>query len=163
MEYEEFVTSKITSGKGLERLLNIWRFHDYTIVFTNGCFDILHFGHIQYLMKAAEMGDKLIIGLNSDNSVKRLKGKSRPLQDEKSRAMILASLIFVDLVIIFNEDTPYNIINLVKPDVLVKGGDYKIENIVGNDIVRAKGGKVISLDFKPGYSTTQIINKLTSN
>jgi D-beta-D-heptose 7-phosphate kinase/D-beta-D-heptose 1-phosphate adenosyltransferase len=130
------------------------------MVFTNGCFDILHKGHILYLSSAAELGDYLVIGLNSDNSVKRLKGKDRPFQDEESRALILASLSFVDHVIIFDEDTPHELIDKVKPDVLVKGGDYKAEEIVGYDLVTARGGEVRIIEFVEGQSSSRIINKL---
>lgn len=130
------------------------------MVFTNGCFDILHKGHIHYLAAAAELGDYLVIGLNSDDSVKRLKGKNRPVQNEDSRALILASLSFVDFVIPFNEDTPHRLIDEVKPDVLVKGGDYKAEEIVGYDLVTSRGGKVIIIDFLEGHSSSGIINRL---
>ena len=142
------------------RTISMWRFKNDKIVFTNGCFDILHKGHIEYLVKAASLGTKLIIGLNTDNSVKRLKGESRPVNDEKARALLLASLVFVDKVILFDTDTPYNLINMVQPDVLVKGGDYKPEDIVGYDIVKAKGGEVVTLDFIEGYSTTSVIEKM---
>ncbi|MCF8378492.1 MAG: D-glycero-beta-D-manno-heptose 1-phosphate adenylyltransferase [Bacteroidales bacterium] len=132
------------------------------IVFTNGCFDIIHKGHIEYLSRASDFGSKLIIGLNSDLSVRRLKGEGRPVQDEDSRALILASMEFVDYVILFQEDTPYELINLIQPDVLIKGGDYKPEEIVGYDLVTKKGGEVYCLNFVDGYSSTKIINKLKS-
>ncbi len=138
-----------------------WKRHIKTVVFTNGCFDILHLGHIDYLSKAAALGDILIIGLNSDDSVRRIKGPLRPLQDETSRAMILASLQFVDVVVLFNEDTPYQLIAEIVPDFLVKGSDYKAEDIVGYDIVSGSGGKVITIDFLPGYSTSAIVQKLS--
>ncbi len=130
------------------------------MVFTNGCFDILHQGHIQYLAQAAGLGDFLVIGLNSDPSVQRLKGKNRPVQDQHTRALILASLRFVDFVVIFEEDTPDILIKTLMPDVLVKGGDYKPEDIVGFDTVTGNGGKVLCLDFLPGHSSTRIIEKL---
>jgi len=136
----------------------MWKFQSRKIVFTNGCFDILHRGHIEYLSKARDLGDVLIIGLNTDSSVKRIKGGNRPVQDETSRAMILASLRFVEAVVLFDEDTPHNLISLVKPDVLVKGGDYTEETIVGADIVRASGGEVVTVPLTEGYSTTQILN-----
>jgi rfaE bifunctional protein nucleotidyltransferase chain/domain len=130
------------------------------IVFTNGCFDILHRGHVEYLQKAKTFGDKLVVGLNSDASVRRLKGETRPIQDEKSRKIILEALRFVDEVIIFDEDTPYELIKKIQPDVLVKGADYKPEDIVGYDIVKAKGGEVRTVEFVDGHSTSKIVNCL---
>ncbi|MCX7735392.1 MAG: D-glycero-beta-D-manno-heptose 1-phosphate adenylyltransferase [Candidatus Kapabacteria bacterium] len=130
------------------------------IVFTNGCFDIIHSGHIYYLSEAKKLGDILIIGLNSDDSVKRLKGSERPINTETDRALVLDSLKFVDYVTIFDEDTPYDLINLLKPDFLVKGGDYKEDEVVGADIVRENGGKVVIIPFIQGKSTTNIIQKL---
>ncbi len=159
MDKLEPIRTKILDSVHLSRQLAIWRFLEQKIVFTNGCFDILHRGHIEYLAKAAGYGDVLIIGLNTDNSVRRLKGPSRPVQDENARAMILASLNFVHAVTLFDEETPYKLIEKVQPDVLVKGGDYKIEDIVGYDLVKAKGGQVVTLEFVKGYSTTGIINK----
>lgn len=132
------------------------------IVFTNGCFDIIHRGHIEYLSKASEFGEKLIIGLNSDLSVKALKGEGRPVQDELSRSLVLAAFEFVDYVILFEEETPLELIQLIQPDVLIKGGDYKPENIVGYDIVTQKGGEVLCLNFVDGYSSSSVINKLKS-
>lgn len=132
------------------------------LVFTNGCFDIIHRGHIEYLNEAKELGEKLIIGLNSDKSVKQLKGESRPVNNELDRAYILDNLKSVDFVVIFNEDTPYNLIDAIKPDVLVKGGDWKPEDIVGSDIVLANGGEVKSLKFINDYSSTSVINKILS-
>jgi rfaE bifunctional protein nucleotidyltransferase chain/domain len=131
-----------------------------TLVFTNGCFDILHLGHVDYLSKASDLGDILMIGLNSDDSVTRIKGPGRPLQDEWSRAMILASLGFVDYVVLFSEDTPYELILAAQPDILVKGSDYTAEEIVGYDIVTKRGGKVVTVDFLEGYSTSRIVEKL---
>ncbi|MCK4406386.1 MAG: D-glycero-beta-D-manno-heptose 1-phosphate adenylyltransferase [Bacteroidales bacterium] len=155
----EIIKSKIFSKESLKYQLAIWRFLSKKIVFTNGCFDILHLGHIDYLSKAAEFGDVLIVGLNSDDSVRTIKGINRPINNENSRAMILASLGFVSAVILFNEDTPYNLIKFVQPDILIKGSDYKPEDIVGYDIVKAKGGEIKTIDFLPGYSTTSIIDK----
>ena len=143
-----------------QRMLTIWQFQGRKIVFTNGCFDILHLGHIDYLSKAKDLGDLLIIGLNTDLSVSRIKGKNRPIQDEISRAMVLASLGFVDAVVFFGEDTPYNLIKITQPDILVKGADYKPEDIVGYDIVANKGGKVVTIEFLEGYSTTAIEKKI---
>jgi len=144
----------------LQSHLSIWKFKNQKIVFTNGCFDILHRGHIEYLARAADQGNKLVIGLNTDNSVKRIKGANRPVNDENTRALILASLHFVDAVVLFDEDTPYGLIKELKPDILIKGSDYQIEEIVGSDIVLANGGQVITLDYIPGYSTSSIIEKL---
>ena len=145
----------------LKNLLASIHFSDKKIVFTNGVFDLLHLGHIDYLSKAKDLGNFLVVGINSDASAKRLgKGKNRPIKDEVSRSTIMAAMRFVDMVIIFNDDTPYEIIKLVQPDILVKGADYKPENIVGYDIVTAKGGKVVTVDFLPGYSTTAIEKKI---
>jgi rfaE bifunctional protein nucleotidyltransferase chain/domain len=130
-----------------------------SIVFTNGCFDIIHAGHVLYLEQARALGDILIVGLNSDSSVKRLKGEGRPVNIQQNRALVLAALEAVSYVIIFNEDTPYELIKAIQPDVLVKGGDWKEDSIVGADIVRNKGGKVISLPFWEGLSSTSIIEK----
>ncbi len=130
------------------------------VVFTNGCFDILHRGHVQYLEAARKLGDVLILGLNSDSSVKKLKGADRPVNNEIDRAIVLSALLFVDHVVIFTEDTPYTLINLLKPDILVKGGDWKPEEIVGSDIVLNNGGEVLSLKYYQGYSTTEILEKL---
>jgi rfaE bifunctional protein nucleotidyltransferase chain/domain len=141
-------------------LVNEWREKNQKIVFTNGCFDLLHLGHIDYLAKAKDLGDKLIIGVNTDDSVRRLKGVYRPLQDENSRLHILAALEFVDAVILFNEDTPYELIKKIQPDVLVKGADYKIEDIVGYDIVTSRGGSVKTIEYLEGYSTTSIEQKI---
>jgi rfaE bifunctional protein nucleotidyltransferase chain/domain len=141
-------------------MLAIWKFQGKKIVFTNGCFDILHLGHIYYLSKAKDLGDLLIIGLNTDESVHRIKGGNRPIQDEISRAMVLASLGFVDFVVFFGEDTPYNLIKITQPDILVKGADYKPEDIVGYDIVKNKGGEIVTIEYLPGYSTTGIEAKI---
>ncbi|MDD3523528.1 MAG: D-glycero-beta-D-manno-heptose 1-phosphate adenylyltransferase [Candidatus Cloacimonetes bacterium] len=130
------------------------------IVFTNGCFDILHAGHVQYLEEARGMGDILVVGLNSDSSVTRLKGSERPVNNERDRYLVLQALRAVDYVIIFQEDTPYELIREIQPDVLVKGGDWAPEEIVGSDIVLSKGGVVRSLRFVEGLSTTGVIEKL---
>ena len=156
----EIIKSKIFSKESLKYQLAIWRFLSKKIVFTNGCFDILHLGHIDYLSKAAEFGDVLIVGLNSDDSVRTIKGINRPINDENSRATILSSLGFISAVILFDEDTPYNLIKFVQPDVLIKGSDYKPEDIVGYDIVKAKGGEIETIDFLHGYSTSSIIDKI---
>ena len=141
-----------------------WKAANQTIVFTNGCFDVLHRGHIDYLTKAAQLGTKLIVALNTDASVKRLgKGNSRPLQDEQSRLHIMASLRCVDAVVLFNEDTPLLLIQAIQPNVLVKGGDYEINNIVGYNSVIASGGKVLTIPFLEGYSTTGIEKKIINS
>ena len=137
-------------------------FKNKKIVFTNGCFDILHSGHVLYLEEAASLGDILIIGLNSDCSVRRIKGSNRPINQERDRAIVLSSLSVIDYIIIFTEDTPYNLINIIVPDILVKGGDWEIKNIVGADIVLKNGGKVKSLIFQEGKSTSNIIEKIKS-
>ena len=153
---------KIVSRDKLNALLAYWKFKDKKIVFTNGCFDIIHAGHIDYLSKAKALGDILVLGLNTDNSVKRLKGPNRPVNNEWARAFVLSSLNFVDIIIYFEEDTPYDLIQLVQPDVLVKGSDYKPEDIVGFDIMKQKGGEIVTIDFLEGYSTTSLISKLKS-
>ena len=160
MKHLEKIYDKILNKESLEEKLNLWRKEGKTIVFSNGCFDILHRGHVEYLSKAADLGDILIIGLNTDASVKRIKGPSRPVNDEKARAVVLAALEFVDAIMFFEEDTPYNLIKNVQPDVLVKGKDYKAEDIVGYDIVTNKGGKVETIELLEGFSTTNTINKM---
>ncbi len=137
-----------------------WKAQGRKIVFTNGCFDLLHLGHVDYLEKARSLGDKLVLGLNSDNSVSRFKGPNRPIQDQNSRARVLAALQFVDLVVFFNEDTPLNLITALQPDILVKGSDYLAENIVGADVVKSGGGVVKTIEFVPGYSTSRIVEKI---
>lgn len=155
------ISDKILVGENLISKLNFWGSSNNTIVFTNGVFDLLHLGHIDYLSKAKDEGDILIVGVNSDSSARNLgKGNSRPITDEKSRTMIIAALQFVDAVILFDEDTPYELIKIVQPDVLVKGADYKPEDIVGYDIVTAKGGSIKTIAFLPGYSTTSIEEKI---
>jgi rfaE bifunctional protein nucleotidyltransferase chain/domain len=160
MDKFESIKSKIIDGDLLDKRLAYWRFRNCKIVFTNGCFDILHRGHIEYLAAAAAHGDVLVIGLNTDISVQKLKGKNRPVQDESSRSIVLASLQFVDAIVLFNEETPYELINKIQPDVLVKGADYKPDDIVGADIVKAKGGEIRTIEFIEGYSTSSVLNKL---
>ena len=159
----EIIQSKIfrKEDNSLQNLLAVLHFKEKKIVFTNGVFDLLHLGHIDYLSKARDLGNYLVVGVNSDTSAKRLgKGDNRPIKDEISRSTIIAALRFVDMVIIFDEDTPYDIIKLVQPDILVKGSDYKPEEIVGYDVVTEKGGEVVTIDFLPGYSTTAIEKKI---
>ena len=136
---------------------------DKKIVFTNGCFDILHSGHVQMLNEAKSLGSYLIVGLNSDESIRRLKGKERPINGEEDRKFVLENLMAVDEVIIFSEDTPFRLISKIKPDVLVKGGDWSIDKIIGADIVLINGGEVKSLAFKEGYSTSSIIEKVSKD
>lgn len=161
MDYQTFILSKIVRNKeDLRTTLNQWRFKDEKIVFTNGCFDILHRGHVEYLAKAAALGSKLIIGLNTNASVHRLKGENRPINDETARAILLSSLIFTDIIVLFDEDTPLELIRFIQPDILVKGNDYKPEEIVGYDVLKAKGGEVVTIELTDGFSTTSILNQL---
>ncbi|MDD4848130.1 MAG: D-glycero-beta-D-manno-heptose 1-phosphate adenylyltransferase [Bacteroidales bacterium] len=162
MQNLTFIQQKILSSNSLSTTLEKWRNRQQKIVFTNGCFDILHVGHVEYVAQAKEKGDVLIVGLNSDDSVRRLKGESRPINPQKARAELLAALFFVDAVVIFEEDTPYNLIKIVQPDVLIKGADYQPETVVGYDIVTAKGGKVETIALIEGYSTTNIVHKIHS-
>lgn len=152
--------SKIVSSEEAATMIDIWHYMGLKVVFTNGCFDILHYGHVNYLSRAANLGSRMVVGVNSDASVRKLKGETRPVQDEMSRAHLLASLFFVDAVVIFNEETPYELIKTLQPDVLVKGSDYSIDKIVGADIVLERGGKVETMDFVEGYSTSSIIKKI---
>jgi D-glycero-beta-D-manno-heptose 1-phosphate adenylyltransferase len=161
MSYNSKLSQKIVETENLKRLLNVDRFHGRRIVFTNGCFDILHKGHVEYLTKARDLGNILVLGLNTDASVKRQnKSPERPVNDQDTRAMILAALECVDYVVLFDEDTPYELIKAVQPDVLVKGADYKPEEIVGYDIVKARGGQTITIALTEGFSTTGLIQKL---
>jgi len=154
------IKDKIKSWEEVALLCDNYRSQDKKVVFTNGCFDILHSGHIQYLEQAKALGDILVLGLNSDDSVRRIKGAPRPIVSEKDRAFVVAALQCVDLVVIFEQDTPYELIRLLKPDILVKGGDWKPEDIVGADIVQAYGGKVLSLPYRLGISTTELFRKI---
>jgi rfaE bifunctional protein nucleotidyltransferase chain/domain len=154
------IKSKIMQKEEVSGLMDVWKYMGLKIVFTNGCFDIIHYGHIDYLARAASLGGKLIIGLNTDASVSKLKGPNRPIQDQQSRALILAALQFVDAVILFDEETPQELISFLIPDILVKGSDYRIEQIVGADVVLNNGGKVETMDFVAGYSSSNIIEKI---
>lgn len=162
MKRFELLKGKILSGIELDRWLTMVRFKNQKIVFTNGCFDVLHKGHIHYLAEASELGDYLVIGLNTDASVRKLKGDTRPYLDQETRALILASLQFVSVIVLFEEETPVELIAKIQPDILVKGNDYKPEEIAGYDIVKASGGEIIALDLVEGYSSTKIINKITA-
>lgn len=166
--YFEEVIKELQSKRSIpNKMINCEDLQDFRkthgnkkIVFTNGCFDILHVGHKRYLQKAAELGDLLVIGVNSDASVKRLKGSERPVNNEMDRAELLCALGFVDYIVIFEEDTPYEIIKALQPDVLVKGGDYKYDKVIGKDIVEGRGGELVLIPFIDGKSTTNIINKI---
>ncbi len=160
MKEIDLIKNKILTLQDLETKLREWSKEGKKIVFTNGCFDIIHQGHIDYLAKAKDLGDILIIGLNTDQSVSTIKGKNRPIQDQESRAIILASMQFVDAIVYFSDPTPYELISSIQPDILVKGADYKPEEIVGYDIVKQKGGEIKTLTFLEGYSTTSIENKI---
>ena len=163
MKQLEYINNKIIKDwSSIKSTLSLWNFQDEKIVFTNGCFDIIHQGHLDYLSKAKDLGTKLVVGLNTDNSVKRLKGAERPINNEYSRALLLAAFEFTDMIILFEEDTPYELIKSVQPDILVKGNDYKPEDIVGYDILKAKGGEIKTLDFIDGFSSTSIIEKIKS-
>jgi len=157
---EQTLLDKISDLTFLKSKVTAWKNEGKKVVFTNGVFDLLHIGHITYLSKAAELGDKLIIGLNADSSVKRIKGDSRPINAQDSRAALLASFFFVDAVVVFGEDTPLNLITALMPDILIKGADYTIDNIVGAKEVLANGGEVKTITFVEGYSSTSIIQKI---
>ena len=165
----DFLKSRIVSLEEAVRKIGIWRMKDETIVFTNGCFDILHKGHVTYLAKAADLGNRVVVGINSDASVRRQgKGEERPINPEEARQTLLAALTFVDLVVLFDGDTPEELINALIPDILVKGADYAPNEtdktskkyIVGSEFVRAHGGKVAVIDLEEGFSTTGIVKKL---
>jgi rfaE bifunctional protein nucleotidyltransferase chain/domain len=159
-DIEKTLLDKISDLPTLKGKVSAWQSGGKKVVFTNGVFDLLHIGHITYMAKASELGDKLIIGLNSDSSVKRIKGDDRPVNDQDSRAALLAALFFVDAIVLFEEDTPLNLISALLPDILVKGADYAVENIVGAKEVIANGGEVKTIDFVEGYSSTSIIQKI---
>ncbi len=160
MDCLDIIENKIVARDSVSEWKESCKQNNETVVFTNGCFDILHYGHVNYLSKAKALGDKLVIGLNSDDSVKRLKGDDRPINDVGARAAMLASLFMVDAVIVFDEDTPKNLIESIVPDVLVKGGDYRIDNIVGADFTLKNGGQVKVIPFVDGFSTTGLLKKM---
>ena len=157
------INNKIFSTERISRQVDIWKNYGNEIVFTNGCFDIIHRGHIEVLARAADLGDKLIVGLNTDASIQKLKGKDRPIIQENSRAILLAALDFIDAIVLFSEETPLNLITTIKPDILAKGGDYKLDTIVGYEIVKENGGEVILIPFVDGFSSTNIINKIKNS
>jgi len=160
MKNPDFIQQKIYTLPQLLKQVGRWKFLGKKIAFTNGCFDILHEGHIFSLGQAAREGDVLVVGVNADASTKRLKGPSRPVNNEHSRALLLASLLIVDAVVIFEEDTPLELISAIMPDTIVKGGDYTVEQVVGGKEVIANGGKVVINPIMPGFSTTGIIEKI---
>jgi D-glycero-beta-D-manno-heptose 1-phosphate adenylyltransferase len=151
---------KLKTWNEIEQIITELKAAGREVVFTNGCFDIIHAGHVQYLQEAKALGDILIIGLNSDSSVKKLKGNTRPINTEIDRSIVLSAFSVIDYIVLFHDDTPYDLINLIKPDILVKGGDWPVDEIVGADIVKANNGKVETLQFKVGSSTTNIIEKI---
>jgi|SRR6185369_4144029 len=160
MRKADIIQSKIQSLPEALKIQRQWKVLDKKVAFTNGCFDIIHQGHIFSLSQAAKEADYLIVGVNSDASTKRLKGPDRPVNDEQSRAIVLASLLMVDMVVIFDEDTPLELICAIMPDVLVKGGDYTLEQIVGAKEVMANGGRVVINPIVKGFSTTALIEKI---
>ena len=163
MSFHQQLRDKVVAKEKAAEKLQAMRDLGKKIVFTNGCFDILHPGHVDYLSQARDLGDILVLGLNTDNSVRLLnKAPNRPINDEHTRALVLAGLASVDLIVLFDEETPYELIRFINPDVLVKGDDYQVERIVGFDIVKAAGGKVVTIPFLPGYSTTRLIQKIQS-
>ena len=157
---DQILKSKLYTLDALKAEVDQWKANGDKVVFTNGVFDLLHVGHISYLAAAAGLGQKLIIGLNSDASTRRLKGPTRPVNDEYSRSIMLAAIFFIDAVVLFEEDTPIIPITTLLPDILVKGGDYTIDQIVGAPEVMANGGEVRAIEFVDGYSSTNIINKI---
>ena len=156
----EILNSKILDKERLLVKLTDWKEEDKKIVFTNGCFDLIHLGHIEVIARSADLGDILIIGVNTDNSIKRLKGKNRPIVEEISRAKQLAALEFVDAVVFFDQDTPIDLIKVINPNVITKGGDYNTDQVIGNDIVTQNDGEVVIIPLTQGYSTTSILEKI---
>jgi D-glycero-beta-D-manno-heptose 1-phosphate adenylyltransferase len=154
------IISKIFSLSDLKIQSDQWKQDGDKIVFTNGCFDLIHRGHVEVLANTADLGDRLIIGLNSDSSIQKLKGENRPIIDENSRAILLASLQFIDAIVLFSEETPEKLIETIVPDILAKGGDYKVEEIAGHEVVLQNGGEVILVPFIDGFSTTNIVDKI---
>tara|TARA_B110000908_G_scaffold57245_1_gene69816 strand:+ start:431 stop:922 length:492 start_codon:yes stop_codon:yes gene_type:complete len=154
------ITSKIYTLSDLKIQTDKWKEKGDKIVFTNGCFDLLHRGHVEILANTADLGDRLVIGLNSDISIQELKGKNRPIIDENSRAILIASLQFVDAIVLFSEETPEKLIETINPNILAKGGDYKVTEIAGHKVVLENGGEVILVPFIDGFSTTNIVDKI---
>ena len=158
--YLELMQEKVMTEAHLKQYLKIWRMYGHQIVFTNGCFDLIHQGHLSLLCQAKDFGGKLVIGLNSDASIKKIKGENRPINDQNSRAILLSCLQLVDAVILFDDETPLSLIQLIEPDVLVKGGDYTSENIVGSKEVLKNGGRVKIIPVLEGFSSTAIIQRI---
>ncbi len=158
LSYEQIIQKTITLDDALKRFDTEFR-NRHKIIFTNGCFDVLHRGHIYYLSRARELGDVLVVGLNSDESVRLLKGEGRPVNMKEARAEVLGALAFVDYIIVFEEETPLNLIKALEPDILVKGGDYRLEDIVGYRELNSRGGRVITIPLLEGYSSTSIIDR----
>ena len=157
------INNKIFDLQILMKKIEKWRSENKKIVFTNGCFDLIHLGHIEILARSSDFGDKLIIGVNSDLSIKKLKGENRPIIEESSRIRQLSALEFVDAVVLFDEETPIKLIETIKPDVITKGGDYTAKNVVGNKVVNQKNGEVVIIPLTQGYSTTSILNKIKND
>ena len=157
------INNKIFDLELLMKKIEKWRSENKKIVFTNGCFDLIHLGHIEILARSSDFGDKLIIGVNSDLSIKKLKGENRPIIEESSRTRQLSELEFVDAVVLFDEETPIKLIETIKPDVITKGGDYTAKNVVGNEVVSQKNGEVVIIPLTQGYSTTSILNKIKND
>ena len=156
---KNFEKKIIKSSLDLQKTIKNWRKNNQKIVFTNGCFDILHLGHIKTLSESKKLGDKLVVGLNNDESVKILKGKNRPVNNNYHRSMMLAALSFVDLVVFFEEETPYNLIKLVLPNVITKGGDYEKKDVIGGDLILSKGGQINIIPLLPNLSASKLIRK----
>ena len=157
------INNKVFDLQNLMKKIEKWRSENKKIVFTNGCFDLIHLGHIEILARSSDFGDKLIIGVNSDLSIKKLKGKNRPIIEESSRIKQLSALEFVDAVVLFDDDNPLKLIKTIKPDVITKGGDYTAKNVIGNEIVSQKNGEVVIIPLTQGYSTTSILNKIKND
>jgi D-glycero-beta-D-manno-heptose 1-phosphate adenylyltransferase len=163
MSFHKKIKDKIITLAAAEKICSELRTSGKKIVFTNGCFDILHPGHVDYLCRARDLGDFLVLGLNTDSSVKKLnKAPNRPVNNELARALVLAGLGCIDVIVLFEEETPYHLIQFLLPDILVKGDDYAVEQIVGHDIVLKNGGKVLTVPLLPGYSTTNLIKKISA-
>lgn len=156
---KNFEKKIIKSSLDLQKTIKAWKKNNQKIVFTNGCFDILHLGHIKTLSESKKLGDKLVVGLNNDESVKVLKGKNRPVNNNYHRSMMLAALSFVDLVVFFEEDTPYNLIKLVLPNIITKGGDYEKKDVIGGDLILSKGGQINIIPLLPNLSSSKLIRK----